>query len=544
MASPPNGGKDPEGSQPKTENPFIRFRQFADNQVSSLLQGIIGLPSAFSKSPPDARWADFDDKLQQRDEANKLSKQSNKSESAREEYGGVAEDDEVQVPVRKYRGREQYSPLRDEGRSDQTAAGTASNHPPLYSAVSASLFAHLNGTADVTHDESSFPTRGITSPDKVSLDGITALQHMTFNHLKTGSSLQSDYSLLPYLLFSPYSPLKLSSGQTSNTHQRDNFPFCDAFEDLIRVSQGRPMATVWTRIGLQSPWLFHHPTPYAASCMEWIRGMQSFGLLQESIKPDELQAQNQRELLDKAPSNPSLSPPQRENANDGSKSPAEAVSKETTDAKTELDMYERFLQMASSPASLGSMVESLLADIEREFKAIDLPAAIFPAAEKRFQDLRSSNTGLSISSLLSELEKDIRGLSPQETRRAIAHILTDTDEVLASALTPEGRRDLKTAWSDKQGSQSTLKSAKAGREPSSDPDKIISTSTTTEHIKNEDGSVETSVTVWKRFADGRETITSSTHTEDPWSEELPPGNENQETKEEGKKSEKSGWFWK
>ena len=45
-------------------------------------------------------------------------------------------------------------------------------------------------------------------------------------------------------------------------------------------------------------------------------------------------------------------------------------------------------------------------------------------------------------------------------------------------------------------------------------DKVVYTSTTTEHTTNEDGIVETSVTFHKRFADGRETVTTTTHMED------------------------------
>merc|ERR1711939_638505 len=71
MASPADRDKDStsDGKQSKADNPFIKFRQFADTQISSLLQGIIGLPSAFSKgSSDDPRWAGVDDGLRRRDE--------------------------------------------------------------------------------------------------------------------------------------------------------------------------------------------------------------------------------------------------------------------------------------------------------------------------------------------------------------------------------------------------------------------------------------------------------------------------------------------
>ena len=38
------------------DNPFIQFRRFADSQISSLLQSVIGLPSLFERPSPTARW--------------------------------------------------------------------------------------------------------------------------------------------------------------------------------------------------------------------------------------------------------------------------------------------------------------------------------------------------------------------------------------------------------------------------------------------------------------------------------------------------------
>ena len=551
MAAFPNDGKDPNGSQSKTENPFIRFRQFADAQISSLLQGIVGLPSAFSKNPPsNARWAEIDDKLQRRDEANGYSKQPSDSSTEQEKLNTTA-NKEVEIPVKKHSDWRQYSqsPAKEDGESIHQEMDGMTKDLPLYFPVSISLFAHLHGTYDRPQDwtPDSFRTplanTSLSSPDEVSLNSMKSLQYVILGQLKAGSSLQSDYSLLPYLLFSPYSPLKLSSRPNLTTG--DSFPYCDAFEDLIRVSQGRPMATTWTRIGLPCHWLFQHPTTYAVSCADWIRGMQWNGLLQEG-KPSELQRPKPGGVMQIVGSLPSFSELQEKNTNNESKSSPDA-SKETLDAQTEQDMYERFLRVASSPAGFGSMVESLFADIEKEFKTISPITSLFPEAEKKLRDLKSSNSQLTFSSLFSDIEKDIKSLSPHEAHRAFEHILSDTDKVLATALTPEGRRELKESWSKKREAKTVSSSVKTGVRTPIEPDKVVSTSTTTEHIKNEDGSVETSVTVWKRFADGRETMTSSTHTEDTSHEGLPPNKEKQDPKKEDEKQEKKdkqGWFWK
>lgn len=554
MASSSNNDKDPDGSQPKTKNPFIRFRQFADAQVSSVLQGIVGLPSAFSKdSSSNTGWAEIDDKLQRRDDLNQQSKQPDNSRPDRENRGDSS-DEETEIPVKKSPDWQRYSTSNaGEVSDDRKMDGPTTKDMPLYSPVSTALFAHLNGTRGRTHEISEdprppFSTTGILSPDdKISRNNVKTLQQMMLGRLSGGSSLIADYSLLPYLLYSPYSPLRLSSRPVSNTNQFDNFPFCDAFEDLIRVSQGRPMATTWTRIGLPHYWLFHYPSIYAMSSAEWIKGMQGNGLLQQSTKLSELQRLRSGAPVEAATSYPSFAQsPETQKSDPNEQKSSPDAAKEPTDPQTEQDMYARFLRMTSSPASLGSMVESLFADIEKEFKAISTFTGLFPEAEKKFKDLRSSDERLTFGSLFSDIEKEIKTLSPQEAHRAFEHILSDTDKVLATALTPEGRRELRATWSDNKEAKSVSNSVKAGREAPADIDKVVSTGTTTEHVRNEDGSVETSVTVWKRFADGRETVTTSSHIEDPSSEGLPLDNDKQEAKkgkEKQEKQEKRGWFW-
>ena len=110
--------------------------------------------------------------------------------------------------------------------------------------------------------------------------------------------------------------------------------------------------------------------------------------------------------------------------------------------------------------------------------------------------------------------------------------------------TSERKQNLESFSETKVGKE--LKEIK--RKAAGDPDKAVFVSTTTENTTNEDGSVETSVTIWKRFADGRETTTTTSHTEGPASEwgnqndQSTPTEKSQEEKED-KKSEKKGWFW-
>ena len=51
MTTPPS-----QTSHLNNENPFIQFRRFADSQISSILQSVIGLPSLLERPSPTARW--------------------------------------------------------------------------------------------------------------------------------------------------------------------------------------------------------------------------------------------------------------------------------------------------------------------------------------------------------------------------------------------------------------------------------------------------------------------------------------------------------
>ncbi|PSS23234.1 hypothetical protein M430DRAFT_40426 [Amorphotheca resinae ATCC 22711] len=483
MASSSDRNKDTGDSQPNSENPFIKFRQFADSQISSLLQGIIGLPSAFSRNAPSSsRWADSDDRLQRRDEL----------EAVRAKFDRMPDDEEVEIPVKKSPDWGKYPAAREEEPDNRVMDDKTARDLPLYSPVSKSLFAHLSRTYDDTKDWMAPGSRpsfamSIYRPGQISTDSMRSLQYMMFNELNAGSNLRSDYSLLPYLLFSPYSPLKLSAPSYSATRRRDDFPYCEAFEDLIRVSQGRPLATVWTRIGLLNPWLFFHPAPYAASCMEWIKEMRAVGLLQQSVQlsePPSLFTRGFAKQIEMADDHPFFTRLPYRNSSREIQDLADWTVEDSTEPKTEQDMYERSFWLSRSITSLEDMMQSLSADIEKELKAISS--------------------------------------SPE-----------------AADSSPEGRRELRGPRSD---AQDPKKVSEVEPTATIDPDKVVSMSKTTERTMKEDGSVETNVTVWKRFGDGRETVSTSTHTEDARPEGFSK-EEKQETTEGDKKKKRSGWFW-
>jgi hypothetical protein len=534
------GSEDEEvrDSQPKLDNPFIKFRQFADEQISSLLQGIIGLPSAFSKTSGNARWADFDDDLRRRDEVQARQKELRESEARKAHQGthNEQETDGAEIPVKKYSGWNKVSAVKSESPgNDPEIHGKHIKDLPLYSPVSRSLFAHLeaggkaqNNWGPVRNPAFPYPFEESTSTDK-----MTAIQSIFFSELKVEPDFRCDYSLLPYLLFSSYSPLRLQQyGMIPPTDMKssrivDTFPYCDAFEDLMLVSQGRPMTTAWMpplTAGIPpictGSWFGYH----------WIRAMHSQHMLQQKQRTEHIMLKHVS-VLDKIPFfRPGNTETDTKNETHkvferevvGKLNSGVELNAESPSPKTEEEMYERFLRLMSpmSPNTINpdlAMVEELFKAFGQEFKDMK-PAEILksiidellPQTPEAEQQLRSLADGF-IRDFMPSLHQELKGLMEREQL--------------------EGKPKPFT--------------------PPTDSEKVVSSTTTSEHTTNDDGSVETSVTVWKRFADGRETVTTTTHLEDPArDEDGNPAQRNLDTpapqgddKETKKEPTKKGWFW-
>jgi hypothetical protein len=526
MAPSSDRDKDANDAEPKTDNPFIKFRQFADSQISSLLQGIVGLPSAFTKNPNNARWAGFDEDMRRRDELQKKQSELRESETRRQSEG---------------RGWSSWQDEKSNTNVDEEMDDRTARDMPLYSPVSMSLFAHLRDAKDDIGAQDGWkPIHGqyplSLTPSFYDLyrgyrshsEPIKALRSNVYRDLQINPILRSDYSLLPYLLFSPYSPLKIESDETmrpwSTQSQRGYFPCFEAFEDLILTMQGRPMGTL----------IYRYPEvlPMVEPERGWIYNLWAHGILQQSstTKYADVVAL-QRKLAGELP-------PWMGNIDS---TPKNTQSDE--DATTEQEMYERFLRRAASPAGIAEVLESLFTDAEgwinKQLASLD------PAEMKR-----------QIKELTDGLEKKTGNDAEDEKRAKTAQVLESLFTQAAGLFeirrtTMDGKRTVESFAETKIGKELEGMKHKAA----ADLEKAVFTSTMTEHTTNEDGSVETSVTVWKRYADGRETTTTTSHTEEPpccddddnshsrdGREQLPLDEKVDETKE-AKKTEKKGWFW-
>jgi len=325
--------------------------------------------------------------------------------------------------------------------------------------------------------------------------------------------MRSEYSLLPYILFSPYSPLKLAAERANfSSNQKvskpDLFPYCEAFEDLIHETVHGNAAP--------SPLFPLHSSPYnpftlrtnPSVGMEWIQGLHQGGILQQK------EHRSVRDIVSWPHPSTNLGP-RLENAR-------KLLGEAGMSADSEQDMYE-FFQSAPArplPAHFSEVEKFLLKQLER----LDSPEGK--------QALRELTDSRALRELMdSRMVKDMFAM--------VSAAIAETP--------PSKPKHRTTTEADVERTSKAMPSDATSGEikhatSSQDMNKVVSTSTTSERHVDEDGSVETTVTVWKRFADGRESTTTTTHFEDSgaWKESE---EERKEVKAEKQPEQKKGWFW-
>ncbi|KAH6664425.1 hypothetical protein B0J14DRAFT_493507, partial [Halenospora varia] len=430
MGSDADRDKQSKDALPQDENPFIKFRKFADTQIGSFLQGVLGLPSAFSKSSGNARWADFDEEMRRRDELQARKQQLKDAEAqriARRDTDRTSEE-AADIPVKKWHGPQERS----------SNVGSRSDFDE-----------------DITHDVPLFSPCWpyMLQPHQKSSSVMKMIQCLALNDLQARPDFASEYSLLPYLLFSPYSPLKLSQDVHSSP-RRATFPWCSAFEDLIETAHG-PEAHSWTpRLPAFRPMFSWDPRIQSAvSGMAWIHELYDRNMLQQK---ESKSMKQQVAWLD-----PWSSPILQHVLQD--------FDSHHDRPESEQEMYDHFLQWISATAE----------------------TPIIP--------------------LLSKVESQVR----------------------KTIESPDGNRST--------GSSSEREEIKSAQKIQ-DPKRVMSTSTTSEQHTTEEGSVETTVTIWKRFADGSESWTTTARYEDVPSQSSSEKATIDEVKETQDKPKK-GWFW-
>ena len=207
------------------ENPFIAFRRYADEQMSSLLQGVIGLPSALSSHSSNNRWIPYDQELRRRGPSTTDSSFNSEGEGSLLRKSEEAEA--VEIPVKRYnkgsadmerdvpeglrcpyRPRDQDSLAQPKGVFDSERSDSWER--PLSLLLPPRTFLYEDGT----------------SPGSIMLSGPQSLIRIL-----------GEWPVA-YVVTNPYSPLHLEKQQPLKEY---GTKWRNAFEDLLAVQSGREM---------------------------------------------------------------------------------------------------------------------------------------------------------------------------------------------------------------------------------------------------------------------------------------------------------------
>ena len=443
--------KAPRDRDNHDENPFIAFRRYADEQISSFLHAMTGLPSSFF-TPSNRDWLVF-------------------------------HDPELNNALGRWRHHSNEQTDEQHGSNGGGESGKWSHHRRASHAFPSSVF------------DSVFDSPFGFGPAALFRD-FSHFSPFTFDFLAPSTSSAWP---IPYLLFSPYSPLYLERLQQVRRHRASDHALIgffaplvssssssekrdikeprwrEAFEDLLRLENGKAMLDWDTAVSKKEE-----------SGKDWLSGMISRGSLGEGWTHVRSSRDDGHDYFKYT----------YDNSQRGGEQ--EQAPEATRGGFTELDLYDRFLHQVNGD----------LEDEEEPLAASPLMSIIL---EERRRNRRE----------LEELQK--RWMEARDAFRREREAPEDSETGLVPVQPP--RTDSSVGVEAKATAPEDLSS------------KLVSTITKTERRTLPDGTIRTRTTVNKRFADGRE--------ENYENEEVNDNNTHRPiSKEDSDDKSKSGWFWK
>lgn len=443
------------------ENPFIAFRRYADEQISSMLQSVMGLPSIVAPPFPD-RWLGF------ADERNHY-RQRNADDSERD--GRSTDSNGNNTAYDQWLSGRRWSDLDDFDRWR------------FYTRRPFGFFGF-----DSFFDDH-FP---------FGFGPFHSFHPFFSDSFFSGEGTHS--WPIPYLLFSPYSPLHLERSRERDRHRgvfsslfsslkssaetdRPEPRWRDAFEDLVRIENGQPMLD-------RSP--DHDSRKETGN--EWLQGLIQRGSLgsgwkliggaDDSSFSSIVLERSARRDNDKSLTSESSA------SSTGERKHAES---EKAEPATELDLYDRFLQ------------------------------DIFDTHEREYFRAFSDSP---LMRLLYDERK--RHLEEWEERRRQWE---------------KHFRESESSWP--RNSENDVPDTKqhSGDVKDSEPS-IISTLTTRERRTLPDGSVQTKIVKTKRFSDGREESDESVEVVNPPAKQTQRVSDSNNASDGNQDKSNGGWFWR
>ncbi|KAL3491250.1 hypothetical protein BJX62DRAFT_205404 [Aspergillus germanicus] len=444
----------PERSRqwPDDENPFVAFRRFADEQISSMLQSVMGLPSISTHPQPD-RWTIFADEQSYRDEQMRQRQRQDYNNKNNGSENGDASESRTQ----------ERSSIQD-------------NSFPL--GPSRSPWSGPENLFDIDMFFDSFF-------DRFWLDDHVSSRFFQPYHRPLFSSMMSAESPawpVNYLMFSPYSPLHLERQARYRSHRdRGVFPsiissmslsseydseeprWREAFEDLLRLENGKSMLD-------REPNAVVKPEPGK----DWLQGLVKRGSLGDRWKyaagsDSQPWSRITLERADRGKESDRALP-------EGEKSDTPVTKDTESQPLTELDLYDRFL-----------------ADIEARERDF-------------FGDFHHSPL---LRFLLEDRRRGRDAMLPSEKE----HGDEDTETWLELV---SGGNKHSVPEPPKELTPSSAPAVEAPPVTSSaEKTYVVSTQVSTERVRLPDGSIQTKTVKTKRFSDGREETNESTEVVNP-----------------------------
>lgn len=315
---PSNEDPDCQKAHDDAANPFISFRRFADEQMSYLMQNVFGLSSS---SSPDRRMQDYQTWLQEaRESRDRLDRETEEADRIMDLYSRAHKEgqdpaqEEIQRAIQgdfgemrcPYRPNDQSMPTepfrqnpwdRERSRISAQAAFGTPLHREIYDAF---------GTSQLIPQQAFMP--------------------------------------MAYLLYSPYSPVKLEQQEALRDHSID---WREAFEDLVAVQKGQDMP-------IDSS---HRPFESSSEWVKSITGMltgERKDTKQESDGTLEALREKTAEVIRDIPNlcfmfcDPDRAEKVAAEANQGGNLEPDDEEEEEF---TELDVYDRFLGREQAPSA-------------------------------------------------------------------------------------------------------------------------------------------------------------------------------------------------
>ncbi|KAE8161802.1 hypothetical protein BDV40DRAFT_176003 [Aspergillus tamarii] len=469
---------------PDDDNPFVAFRRFADEQISSMLQSVTGLPSMVTAPPPD-HWSIFADDRYYKDA------------HTRQRQSGDGKEGDL------YAGSETGTSSGSTDNSPSRSRWPGSDDP---------WQSHRTRRQSLPHDPFDIDFFFDSFFDRFWFDDRVSSRFFHPYDRPLFSSMINDESLawpVTYLMFSPYSPLHLErQAQYRSSRERGVFSslmstlnlsaehdpaepqWREAFEDLLRLENGKPM-------------LDRDPADISKreSGKDWLQGLVKRGSLGDRFKY--ISGTEGRPWSTISFDNSKHTEDGRSLAEGKASSNSAKAEISWGDAEpesvTELDMYDRFL-----------------ADIEAREREFFKDAQESPLLRLLFEDkyrVPDNRASLRKANQVEDTESKLDQVSGENQK-----IVSETDSQLATNTSP----------------------AETNKSVAEKSRYVISTRTSTERIRLPDGSIQSKTVKTQRFADGREESNESVEVINP------PQASRQSTSPEGAPSDEkpSGWFWK